>query len=49
MGMPGLRLFGDKSKEELLKELASTEKKMAKLDNTRIAIKVELALRDVED
>jgi hypothetical protein len=45
MGMPWLPLFGDKTTEELEKELVKTEKKMAKLDETRIAIKVELALR----
>lgn len=38
-------LFGDKSTEELEKELVKTEAKMAKLDKERIAVKVELALR----
>ena len=49
MGMPWIPLFGDKSEEELEKELVKTEKKMAKLDETRIAIKVELALRQNEN
>lgn len=49
MGKPWLTFFGDKTKEELEKELVKTEKKMAKLDETRIAIKVELALRENED
>lgn len=48
MGIPGVWLFGDKTQEELEKELEKTEKKMAKLDETRIAIKVELAIRKRE-
>lgn len=48
MGIPGVWLFGDKTTEELEKELVKTEKKMAKLDETRVAIKVELALRKNE-
>ena len=45
MGIPGVWLFGDKTTEELEKELVKTEKKIAKLDDTRVAIKVELTLR----
>ena len=48
MGKAWIPFFGDKTKDELEKELVKTEKKMAKLDETRIAIKVELALRENE-
>jgi hypothetical protein len=49
MGKAWLPLFGDKTTEELEKELVKTEKKIVKLDETRIAIKVELALRENEN
>ena len=48
MGIPGIRFFGDKTKEELEKELVKIEKKQAKLDSDRINIKIELALRENE-
>ena len=43
--MPWIPLFGDKTEEELEKELVKIDKKMAKLEETKVAIKVELALR----
>ena len=49
MGKPSIPFFGDKTKAELEKEAVKIEKKMAKLDADRIAIKVELALRENED
>lgn len=49
MGKAFIPFFGDKTKEELEKELVKTEKKIAKLDESRIAIKVELALRQNEN
>lgn len=48
MGIPGVWLFGDKTTEELEKELVKTEKKIANLDDTRVTIKVELARRKNE-
>ena len=48
MGKAWIPFFGDKTKDDLEKELVRTEKKMAKLDETRIAIKVELALTEKE-
>ena len=45
MGKSGAPFFGDKTIEELEKEIVKTESKIAKLDETRIALKVELALR----
>lgn len=49
MGIPGIRFFGDKTKEELQSELVSTEKKLAKLDEKRIQLKVAIAIMEHED
>lgn len=43
MGKSGVPFFGDKTKNELEKELVKIEKKMVKLDSDRIAIKIALA------
>lgn len=48
MGIPGIWLFSDMSEEELEKELVKTEKKISKLDDTRVKIKVALELKKSE-
>lgn len=49
MGKAWIPLFGDKTKEELQKELVMTEKKAAKLDEKRIQLRVAIALMENEN
>lgn len=48
MGKPWITFFGDKTKDELEKELTKVEKKMANLDKQRIDLKIAIALHEHE-
>lgn len=44
--MPIAPFFGDKTKDELEKELVKVEKKMSKLDKERIELKIAIAIME---
>lgn len=48
MGIAILTFFGDKTTEELEKEVVKIEKKMEKLDNDRVKLKVAIEMRKHE-
>lgn len=49
MGKAWIPLFGDKTKEELKKELADTEKKEAKLTEKKIQLRIAIAMMEHEN